>query len=166
MSKNIKHSKVKLSSKEIKEPNISNNRNVIVPISLDKYKQEKFNWCINTILLKYSCDKKFHIYKETVEEMKQIFDKIDSYRSWIWRDIERSFNDTSCGYMPISKLDVKDMVNDHLKRCNRDDDVLYKIEINNNHRVWGIREGSLCYIIWDDNGHFFYKHENKNFTSS
>ena len=58
------------------------------------------------------------------------------------------------------------MVNDHLKRCNRDDDVLYKIEINNNHRVWGIREGSLCYIIWDDNGHFFYKHKNKNFIPS
>ena len=46
MSKNVKHSKVKLSLKEIKAPNISNNRNVIVPINLDKYKQEKFNWCI------------------------------------------------------------------------------------------------------------------------
>ena len=166
MSKNIKQSKIKLSSREIKEPNISDNKNINISDSPEKYKKEKFNWCINTMYLKYSCDKKFHIYKRTVEEMKEIFDKRDSDRSWIWRDIERSNNKTSCGLMSISKLDVEDMVYEHFQRCNIDDDVLYKIEINNNHRVWGIRKDNLFHIIWDDNGHFFYKHKNKNFTPS
>ena len=139
---------------------------VVIPFDPNEYKNQNFDWCINTKFLKYhkTDNPHFHIYKETVNDMKMIFNKLDSYSSWNWRDIERSYNKTSCGYMPVDKLDVKDMVERHLQACSLDDDCLYKIEINNHHRVWGIREGTIFYLIWDDDGHYFYKHKEDTYS--
>lgn len=153
--------------KEINPPytKTKKNNSVKFPYNFEQYKDEKFDWCINTKFLRYhnEDDKRFRIYKESIDALKDIFNKLDSYRGWNWRAIEGK-NGTSCGYMEIEKLAVKDMVFRHLQACGRDDDVLYKMEINNHHRVWGIRDGSVFHWIWDDNGHFFYKHRNDNYS--
>lgn len=67
--------------------------------------------------------------------------------------------------MPIEKLDVKSMATKHFTHVNLTDyEELYKIEINNNHRVWGIRKNDCLFLIWNDPNHFFYRHRNKNYT--
>ncbi len=134
----------------------------------DEYKEKNFNWCINLKYL-YKNDDNFSFYKikgKGAKHIKNCITKLESLRVQTWRWIERSFNDTSNGIMEIRKLekDIQPMVQEHLKRINYLDDILYKIEINNNHRLWGIRIDDVLQIIWDDNGHHFYKHKNKNYS--
>ena len=127
------------------------------------YKKDNFNWSINTDYL----DEKhidFSLFR-SLKEFKEIIKKLNSYRTWKWTDIERSHNGLSTGIMDISKLDVKGIVADHLEFIKKiETDQLYKIEINNHHRIWGIREGSCLFLIWNDPEHRFYKHNNANYT--
>ena len=96
------------------------------------------------------------------------------YRGWIWRKIEMSKNNTSAGMMEIAYLErnVQTMVCEHIKQIGSAEeylsggaDFLYKIEIDNRHRLWGIRRGVTMCLIWDDPFHEFYKPRNKNYTT-
>lgn len=142
----------------------------VIPCDLNAYKKHNFNWSINTHFLcrKEVCQDPCHkfcfsLYGLSAENLFEIFEKLDSYRSWTWLDIERQ-NGTSSGQMEIEKLDTKKMVYNHLASLNFDDDSLYKIEISGAHRLWGIRRDAIFYPIWNDPDHCFYKHKNKNYT--
>ena len=131
------------------------------------YKCQYFNW---TICTKY-LDEEHEDFclLRSMKEFKKIIVKLDDYRTWQWSEIERSYNKLSTGTMDIAKLDskIKAIVENHLVQIKKDYiDQLYKIEINNHHRVWGIREGSCLFLIWNDPEHRFYKHQNKNYTAS
>ena len=134
------------------------------------YKDRYFNWTIDTNFM-YSSSTCFdgfvskHSLLRTVEEFEKIITKLNEFRRWTWRQIETSFNGTSCGAMSVGQLDKSKFVSEHLKHIKKDSvDQVYKMEINNHHRVWGIREGSCLYLIWNDPDHSFYKHKNKNYT--
>ena len=137
---------------------------------LNEYKNQKFNFTINTGFMCFmeccgkECEICFSLYEPTKDELFKIFKKLDSYRSWDWRKIEQSGNGTSCGYMDIRKLDVCDFILDHFEKIVIDDDVIYKMEISNKHRVWGIRRGNILYLLWNDEFHYFYKHKDSNYT--
>jgi len=162
----------KITSKTTVRNGVSNAKQAVVP-DLTKYKDAKFDWAINT---KYFCHKEsncstckeicFNIYKNGTckDNLIEISDKLDYFRGWNWRDIERSNNGTSCGVMQIKDLDVREMIHRHFEAINIDDDVLYKIEIAGRHRVWGIRRESVFYLIWSDEEHRFYKHHETNYT--
>lgn len=134
------------------------------------YKDHCFNWTIDTNFM-YSSSTCFGIFESkhsllrTVEEFEKIITKLNEFRSWTWRQIETSFNGTSCVAMLVSQLNKRKFVLDYLKHIKKDSvDQVYKMEINNHHRVWGIREGSCLYLIWNDPDHSFFKHKNKNYT--
>lgn len=133
------------------------------------YKSKYFDWAINTKYLytERNCpsncyNRKYDLLIDT--ELLNILEKMDSYRTWLWRKIETSNNGTSCGMMEIAKLDERKIIVDYLSHIGRQYDVIYKIEINNHHRVWGIRIDDCLYLIWNDPDHSFYKHKNKNYT--
>ena len=134
------------------------------------YKDRYFNWTIDTNFM-YSQSTCFGIFEpdysllRSVEEFEKIITKLNKFRAWTWRHIETSFNGTSCGTMLVNQLDKSRFVLDHLKHIKKDSvDQVYKMEIINHHRVWGIREGSCLFLIWNDPNHSFYKHKNKNYT--
>jgi hypothetical protein len=152
----------------------------VVTRDVNKYKDSNFSWRIKK---DYLCKPKnvchgncesnretrnlcFSLYKLTLDEMFFIFEKLYSYEGWSWRQIERSDNNTSCGFMLIKDLDVCDMVRRHLNSLNFEDEYLYKIEISGRHRVWGIRRGNILYLLWNDKEHRFYKGNNTNYTNS
>ena len=139
------------------------------------YKESFFNWSINTDYLCHlsgtDCDcykcfnekRCFSVVSISMPDFLDIIEKLNVYRTWTWRKLEQH-NGTSCGCIEISKLDNKDYIFKHLQSLKLPDDVLYKMEITNNHRVWGIRRKDCFFIIWNDKGHYFYKHTNKNYS--
>lgn len=147
-----------------------------LPKDPNAYKNDSFHWEINTKLLCHPsdfchdiCQNKyshcFSLHNLTKDDLFEIFKKLDEYRSWTWQQIEMSKNNTSCGSMEIKKLepDISEFVQKYLSEKKfYETDTLYKMEINNRHRVWGIREDTVFYLLWDDNGHYFYKHTNNN----
>jgi hypothetical protein len=136
------------------------------------YKDLDFDWAINTLYLCgkqgncYKCDTCFNIIKNcaSIADFVEIFNKLDNYRTWKWREIEQR-NHTSNGFMQIKELHVHKMLEKHFASLKIDDDVVYKIEIKGRHRVWGIRHGSVFYLIWNDEEHRFYKHRDTNYTN-
>lgn len=162
-------------SRNIFQPFPVNNKVPVHEVDVEQYKNQNFNWTINTQWLcspftnctnpktcKAFC---FSFEKLTSEELFSIFKKLDSYRSWTWKKIESSQNGSSTGLMDVYRLDVKEMVENHLKTKHLEDhDKLYKIEIKGSHRVWGIREENTLFLLWNDSEHRFYKHQNKNYT--
>lgn len=159
------------SSKKIKIKNTPNSqKRTVVNYDVDSYKKENFRWSINTQYLccpetcGYDCKRKCSSFYNDKEHLFDIFKKLDEYRSWSWSKIESSDNGTSCGYMDIEKLDVKDMIKHHFASLKLDYSHLYKIEIKGRHRVWGIRQNDELFIIWNDKDHSFYKHVNKNYS--
>ena len=134
------------------------------------YKDRCFNWTIDTDFMysTYTCFGIFesnHSLLRTVEEFEKIITKLNEFRTWTWRQIETSSNGTSCDAMLVSQLDKSKFVLEHLKHIKKDSvDQIYKIEINNHHRVWGIRKEDCLYLVWNDLDHSFYKHKNKNYT--
>lgn len=158
-------------SKKTKSTIHPKSRKTVRPKEVLDYKDQHFNWCINTLYLYYegnyfnSYEKKHCVLDSTEDNLLKIIKKLDSYRSWTWRKIERRDNNTSCGIMSIEKLDVIEMVTNHLTNVGlMDHEELYKIEINNHHRVWGIRQSDCLFLIWNDPDHSFYKHKKKNYA--
>jgi hypothetical protein len=133
--------------------------------SYSDYKDNRFDWCLNT---KYLChqDERFDFCKVSKENFLAICKKIDDYRGWTWSTIKHSYNGTSTGHMEVWKLekDIRDMVESHFKRLEIQEDEIIKIEISNAHRIWGIDKSGIFYVIWNDDGHYFYKHKNKDYT--
>jgi hypothetical protein len=144
----------------------------------EKYKEQKFNWSINT---QYLCSegklckdcKKypsrsdgicFALRKIGSENLFAVFEKLNDYRDWTWRKIEQHNNGTSCGVMSMRLLDTKKMVAEHFCSLHIDDENLYKMEIKGRHRIWGIRRSDCLYLIWSDEYHYFYKHGDANYT--
>lgn len=140
-------------------------------VSVD-YKDKYFNWSIDTnyIYTADNCPVKFreeYCLLQSLEEFKRIIKRLNTFRTWTWRKIETSPNGTSCGMMSINKLDESKFISEYLNHIGKYGvDVLYKMEINNHHRVWGIREDDCLYLIWNDPDHSFYKHQNTNYTKS
>ena len=117
------------------------------------YKNEKFNWCINTYYLDQDKDNEFsfinnHSHKDLI--ICPISKKLDEYRSWTWREIEMRKNGTSCGFIEVNKLIPKDMILDFFRVKNINDTILYKIEIKGKHRVWGVRTNNVLNLVWND----------------
>lgn len=139
-----------------------NHKTIVQPYDPLQYKEHYFNWSINCCYLDLN-NKEFELFKNR-DQFFSIIKKLDSFRSWRCSKIESSRNDTSCGVMDINKLNTKEMVQGHLLSINKDVDQLYKMEINNHHRIWGIREKDCLFLIWDDCNHSFYKQKNKNYT--
>ncbi|MDR2781197.1 MAG: hypothetical protein LBB21_01920 [Holosporaceae bacterium] len=144
--------------------------NAVITRDVNAYKDSSFSWRIE---IDYLCSRKnccnkcelcFSLYELTNEELFFIFEKLYGYETWTWRDIEKSDNGTSCGFMLVEKLDVCDIVRQHLSLLHFDDEYLYKIEISGRHRIWGIRRGSIFYWLWNDREHRFYKGRNTNYT--
>lgn len=150
-------------SKKLKQSKV-NPKTIVQPYVHLEYKKHYFNWSISYSYLDLE-NKEFELFRDR-NEFFNILKKLDSYRNWLWLEIERSKNNTSNGIMDINKLDTKDIVQNHLFSINKKDvDMLYKIEIDNHHRVWGIREGSCLFLIWNDPEHRFYKHRNANYIA-
>lgn len=132
--------------------------------TLTEYKEKDFDWCLNTLYLHKKSDQ-YNLLLLEKDDILKIFNKLDDYRSWKWKQIEMSHNGTSSGKMEVRHLDKKELVFDHFKACRLEEqDELYKIEIKGTHRIWGIRRGSTLYIIWNDAQHEFYKPLRKNYT--
>ena len=162
----------RVNSSEVKLNNVNTSTD-------NKYKLKAFDWAVNSKYLfrdknsELSFFKYFEVSDETyyTDKLKDIIKKFESLRSWKWMDIERSYNGTSNGYMPIHKLEqyIQKLVNEHIKNIKKsfdiefEDDVLYKIEIDGSHRVWGIRKHDTFFPIWNDKEHKFYKPQPKNY---
>lgn len=104
---------------------------------------------------------------DTSEKLFELLSDLETrHKGWTWRGLEKSSNKTSSGMMDIEKLDedIKRMVKEHIEKKDLDVGTLYKIECNNRHRLWGIRNHETLFIVWDDPQHEFYKHIDKNYT--
>lgn len=155
-------------TKKLKKTTALKKRAVVYPVGYTDYKNRNFDWAINTKYLytERVCHGDF-VPKYSLlmdSNLLGIIQKMDSYRGWIWKNIEMSNSGTSCGVMEVAKLDTREMVTKHLEYIKEDVDVIYKMEINNHHRVWGIRKQDCLYLVWNDRDHSFYKHKNKNYT--
>lgn len=156
--------------KKLKRTPAPQPRAIPCSIGCEDYKDHCFNWSIDTnfIYSQSTCAREFkpnYSLLRTLKEFECIITKLNCFRTWTWRQIEISSNNTSCGVMLINQLDEKEFVLEHLEHIQKVDvDQLYKMEINNHHRVWGIRKKDCLYLIWNDPDHSFYKHQNKNHT--
>ena len=143
--------------------------------SLSEYKDSLFDFAIKDSYLckkNENCknckrEKCFGIYEMQTKDLVKVFEKLAVYKSKTWREIETGHqHNMSTGKIPIDKLETKKMINNHLNNIIGPDPYdFYELEIDGRHRVWGFRDYTTFYIIWNDPEHRFYKPTNKNHTN-
>lgn len=83
--------------------------------------------------------------------LKIIHDKIKSFESMTWAEIEGDKNH----FMPVGK--VSKCAKQRLREIGLDDrDTLFSFRLSGKQRIWGYREEAVLYILWWDPEHTVY----------
>ena len=90
--------------------------------------------------------------------LEMIFDKMKSYESMTWGNIDQ--NRKLNHYIYTSKL-IREARN-RLEELKLDDyDKLFSFRLGGTERIWGIREGAIFRFLWWDPEHKIYPYELK-----
>lgn len=89
---------------------------------------------------------------------KIIKPKLDSYCSMKWTEVDQK---ESCHPFDVVKIDKE--LRDRLLELHPQNtpETLYQIKLDSTHRIWGYREGSIFYLLFNDPLHEGYKVKKK-----
>ena len=82
------------------------------------------------------------------EKIKEIIDKITNFESMTWKEILGDKNHL---------IEIKDLIKDAVKRLEKlqieDIETLLSLRLSNTERIWGIKTGNVCKLLWWDPKH-------------
>lgn len=120
--------------------------------------ENKFVWAIRSDKIDWT-DSTFGFHEEVLNNFTQtIKPKLDSYSSMTWNQVTTK---DSCHSWDIT--DIGKELKGRILELHKDNppESMYQISLTGKHRIWGYKDKSIFYLMFNDPGHEGYKVEKK-----
>ena len=120
--------------------------------------ENKFVWAIRSDKIDWT-DSTFGFHTEVLNNFTQtIKPKLDNYSSMTWNQV---MTKDSCHSWDITDIDKK--LQERILELHKENppESMYQISLTGRHRIFGYKDKSIFYLMFNDPGHEGYKVEKK-----